>query len=58
MSDDVDPLDTARLVDELEQRVGRATDDMPAPPTSRESIGAVAVPDKDGDVPGTPEPPD
>jgi len=56
MSDNVDPLHTARVVDELEQKVAPAAEEPPTPPASEDSVGA--VPDRSDDVPGTPEPPD
>ena len=56
MSVPSDPLDPSRVVDELEQKIGPAVEDMPTPPTSEGSVGA--VPDQTEAVPGTPEPPD
>ena len=56
MPDNVDPLDTARVVDELERKVAPAAEEAPTPPPSEDAVGA--VPDTSDDVPGTPEPPD
>jgi hypothetical protein len=56
MSNNVDPLDTPRVVDELERKVVPAVAQVPVPPPSEGAVGA--VPDQADDVPGAPEPPD
>jgi hypothetical protein len=56
MNDAVDPSYAARLVDELERRIGRST--VGGPLALERTPSLADVPDGASNVPGVPEPPD